>query len=136
MKPKLCQASTELMILLFIIMGLFLVMLSVSSSREDQLRGIKEYLSAKDIGDSVAWNINSAIVGGYGNRRALFIPAKLSDNTVFNLTVDAAARYVIIEWGSRYYTAPLLTSSIAGNTTLVQGRVNITNVLGVIEVAE
>jgi|GEM_PF-2120941 len=130
------QVSTEIIILLVVIMGLFLILLTVSEKRDDQLAGIKKYLSAKDIADDVAWNINSALISGFGARRSFAIPAKLSDGTAFNVTVDGPSRSVLVEWGSRMYVAPLLTSNMTGNTTLAQGLVNVTNILGVIKVEE
>lgn len=136
MKSKLAQVSTELIILLFVVMGLFLVLLTVSNSRETQLAGIKQYLSAKDVADTAAWSINTALVGGFGSRRSFFVPAKLVDGTEFNVTINASRRSVIVEWRNREYIAPLLTSDVIGNKTLAQGRVNVTNTIGVINVAQ
>ncbi len=135
MKQK-SQVSVELITLLVVLTGLFLVILSVSEHRENQLTGIKQYLSAKDVGDKVSWSINSALISGYGSKRTFYIPAKLLDGANFNVTINATARSVIITWVGRHYKSPLLTSNLTGNTSLSMGEVNITNIMGTINVSQ
>ena len=133
---KSSQVSVELITLLFILTALFLVVLSVSDHREAQLAGVKLYLSAKDIGDKVAWNINTAVISGFGSKRTFYLPAKLSDGSSYNVTINAATRAVIVTWKTRHYSSPLLTSNVVGNTSLSMGEINVTNVLGQINVTQ
>ena len=66
------------------------------------------------------------------------------DDTPLQIIVYPKSRSVSVSWGEKFYTSPLITSRISGNIdgntsnniTLVFGRLNITNSLGEIQLAQ
>lgn len=132
------QVSIDFIIVTSAMMLVFLFLLTVIDHRSTELSGITTRLSAKEVADNLAWNINEAFISGYGSKKSIFVPESLYDQTNFNLTVIPRARLVQITWGTgtQQYTSPLVTSNITGNLTLVQGMLNITNDEGTIKIEE
>ncbi len=130
------QVTTELIIMSAVVFILFLFIAVIINQKNTQVIGYKRYLSAKDVGDQAAFTINQVYITGYGASNFFYVPASLSDGTSFNMTIYPSAREVVVEWGQQQYIAPLLTSDIAGNLTLLDGRVEVTNNVGEIDVSE
>lgn len=143
-KEKKGQMSLELIIISIAVFSLFLSMFAVIDYRNKEIISIKQLFDSKDIGDQVAWNINQVYISGFGANSFVYIPETTTDNTNINITIYPSLRIVHVSWGSRFYTAPLLTSRITDNIsgisnynfTLIPGRLNITNIRGEIHLTQ
>lgn len=138
------QMSVELILISIAVLSVFLTMFAIINYRNTEITSTKQFLDSKDIADKLARDINEVYIGGFGSNRFVFLSNATLDNTPITLRVFPENRMVKIEWGERFYTSPLVTSRVVGNIngntsenfTLIQGRVNLTNYMGEIRLAQ
>ncbi|MGM5485486.1 MAG: hypothetical protein ACQEP1_06475 [Nanobdellota archaeon] len=134
------QITVELIIISIAVLVLFAGIFHVINLRNSEIYTTSNFLDAKDMGEKVAWKINEAYVSGFGSTSFIYVRNTTSDGTPLNITVMPSNRLVKVEWETRdrrYYNVPLVTSSIeGGNTTLTQGRLNISNQRGEIQLEQ
>jgi hypothetical protein len=125
------QVSTEVMILLAVLLVMFLAIIATINHRENILSSSTSHLYAKSVGDNFAALINAVFLAGDGTTANISLPESLKDNSKYDLSVQPAARLVIMTWSSRNetrtYTSPIVTGSVSGNLSGITGTVAILN---------
>lgn len=132
------QMSTELVIISIAVLSLFVTMFAIVDYRNTEIMSMKQYLDAKDVADTISWNLNEIYLSGFGAKRFMYVVNSTSDGTPLNIVIYPKNRLVKVEWKERFYSSPLITSRLSGNISgnlsynisLQFGRLNISNQLG------
>lgn len=137
-KTKKGQLSAEFLILLSFILIFFLIVLGLVNQRSTITNQEISNLYAKSVADRVSQEINSIYLSGDGLSKNIALPTNLKDNTDYSIEVLPQLRQVRIFWirgdNEKFYSAPLITSNIAGSLTNLTGELNISNNNGIITI--
>jgi hypothetical protein len=141
---KRSQMTVELIIVSALVLGIFLTLFSIIDYRNNEIASTKNYLSAKDAANEVAWAINEVYISGFGTRKTIYVANVTFDSDPLNITVLPSNRLVLVEWQNNFYTVPILTSRIVGNISgdtsqnisLQEGQLRLSNYMGEIRLVQ
>ena len=132
------QLSTEVVILLAGLLIILMALISAFSNNPERGFLDRRSISARESCEKLSSGINNIYLAGDGAVQVLYIPPTLIDGTAYVLDIRASNRLADIKWLSRsvftYYESQILTTSVAGNLTGIQGTVTIANSNGTISI--
>lgn len=127
------QASYEFLVYVCILVLIMAVFFWHSASLQRQSMYTKIDTEAKNLCDSIAFEINSAVRSGDGYNRKFLVPKNFAGITDFDITVIDYA--VFIEWGDKSVVSNIVVRDING--TVERGRWNmIKNINGEINATQ
>ena len=124
------QLSIEFIILISILLIIFTVFLFSGTSTRSRLIGIKSRLEAKELSDSIAFEINTAVRAGNGYERRFYVKDSLFGVSDFSISVEGY--YVFVDWDKSSVSSSVITDGIVGSMSKGWNMINNTN--GVIHV--
>lgn len=138
------QITVELIIVSALVLAIFLTLFAIIEYRNNEISSSKRYFNAKDTAEEIAWGINEVYISGFNTRKTMYVVNTTFDLEPLNIKILPNSRLVVVEWGTNFYTAPLVTSRIKGNIsgdvsyniTLQMGELRISNTMGEINVVQ
>lgn len=135
---KKSQMTADLIIVSALVLAIFSVLFSIIDYRNNEITSSKKYLEVKDIAENIAFAINEVYISGFGTTKRMYVINETFDNEPINIRVLPKNRLVVVEWGTNFYTAPLVTSRINGsikgdtskNISLIMGNLSLRNYMG------
>ena len=130
------QLSVEIIILLSAL--LIIIMAIISSFAIGPERSVlnKRSTSAREYSERLAYAINNIYLAGDGARLSLGLPQTLIDGTSYSINIYPEKHIIDITWLSgtnpSHSSIQLLTSSLSGKLSGINGNLNLTNSGGVI----
>jgi hypothetical protein len=127
------EVSTEFMIFFGILLLFFVFFVGIMGINSSDIGESTMFASARNIINMVANEINTAArIQGY--YRKFFIPEKLSNGEIYNISYDTNLRMVKIEWNNgKNIMANIITDNLNGNIT--PGTNVIKNLNGVVNIS-
>jgi len=125
------QASVEFMVFICVLMVILSVFLWSDMSLQNRIIGIKSNTEAKELCDSIAFEINTAARAGDGYKRDFFVKSSFFGALDFNVSVENYS--VFIDWNGKSVSSSIIIQSVSG-TGVVKGMNTIENKDGVIHV--
>ena len=138
LKRKKTQISAEFLIIVAAVFIIGVALLTVFSSREQQIDSVKAGIYASAQAEELSSIINSVYLAGEGASKTFFLPSSLRDNSNYGLRIYPGARAVVINYSvngeQRLQSSSVLTSSITGSLNLSSGEILVRNINGGISV--
>lgn len=129
------QISVDFIMIFSVALIIFLFLFSIVSKRNGELDSTRTLLYAKSVSDKLAFDINSIFLAGNGVTKTILLQSTLKDDTNYDLNIYPTEHLIKINWNNRQYSSTLLTSSLSGALTSLQGEYDIANVDGIITIA-
>ena len=130
------QVSVEMIILLSALLILVMGIISSFSSASDRSFFSRRTVSAREFSERLAYGINNVHLAGSGASTEVLLPETLIDNTVYNITIYPEQHLLEISWMARRdlerHQLQLLTGSLSGNLSGINGVVQLSNVDGTV----
>jgi len=110
------QISTELVILLTALLIVALIILNIANTHRQELYYSHVNLEARQIAESLSFEINQVILSGEGANSSLYLPDLISGQWNYTLRTIPGNNLLEINWLNHRYTKPLLTSNVSSYT--------------------
>ena len=137
-KKKKTQIAAEFLIIAAAVFIIGVALLTVFSSREQQIDSVKAGIYASAQAEEFSSIINSVFLAGEGASKTFFLPTSLRDDSNYGLRIYPESRAVVINYSvngeQRLRSSPVITSLITGSLNLSSGAVLVRNVNGGISV--
>jgi len=135
---KKTQIAAEFLIVAAAVLIIGVVLLTVFSSREQQIDSVRAGIYASAQAEELSSIINSVYMAGDGASKTFFLPSSLRDNSNYGLRIYPSSRAVVINYSvngeQRLHSSPVLTSNITGILNLSLGEILVRNTNGGISV--
>jgi hypothetical protein len=131
------QVSVEFIIILSVLFIILLVILGTVYKRNTLLNSRNTEMFAKQVALQFSSELNAVFLVGDGFNKSINLPPTLRDGTGYNISVFGTDHVVDIVWTklkTRSYSVPIIPGNINGTTTNLNGQINVTNRLGVIQI--
>ena len=127
------EVSTEFMVFFGIILVFFVFFVGIMGINNSNIDESTVFANAGNILNMVTNEINTAArMQGY--YRKFFIPEKLTDGEIYNISYDTNLRMIKIEWDNgKSIISNIITDSLNGNVT--PGNNMIKNINGVVNIS-
>ncbi len=131
MKLLKSQTSIEFMVFVSILLIILLVVFYNSSYFNISITNTRVYTEGKNLADSIASEINTAVFAGGGYSRKFIVQNDIFGITNFTIIVNNYD--VIVDWGSSFASSSIVIPNLNG--AISNGWVNINNTGGLIYVS-
>jgi hypothetical protein len=136
-RTRKAQVSVELIIVLSMLLIILLVIISVSGKRNSMLNSKETEFYAKQVALQFSSEINAIHFAGDGINKTFYLPEDLKDGTQYNISIYPDGHVVDIVWEKndrKSYSASIIAGNFNGTLVDLNGQVNLSNTLGVIQI--
>lgn len=131
---KKSQTIAEFIIMLSVVLVIFVVFFNVFDETRDEISILNAELLAKQQAQKLASGIDSVYLAGSGSRMNVYLPDTLKGGINYNITIMPQKHILYVQYShfqdTRVYQFPIITGNITGNTTDINGGINLTNTDG------
>jgi len=113
------QSAFEFLVYVSIVVLIMAVFLWNSLSLQTQSMHTKIDVEAKNVCDSIAFEINSAVRSGDGYSRKFFVSNSFAGVTDFTIKVDGYS--VFVDWGDKSVSSSIIIRNITNTNVINKG---------------
>jgi uncharacterized protein (UPF0333 family) len=131
------QVSIEMIIILSLLLIVLIVNITASAKRNSILNSKGTEFYAKQVALQLSSELNAIHFAGDGVNKTINLPDDLRDGTQYNISIFPSSHVVDIVWEKndrQSYSASTITGNFNGTLTNLNGQVNLSNTLGVIQI--